>query len=406
MPHARHYGKIMSNPITNKCILLVVDTTHGQIGGTEQNTLRFAQSLLKRGYVPILIEVGLPLLANSVDSTGLQLIHIAAKGFSDVSWKTWRTLLDNLRPGVVVRSKTWVGCINSKLDAVMAISKITYLSWEHHPSLPNRAFTLNNEQLHAFHPRNIKFQLKRAARLQLHMRSAKQTVAVSHAVREPLIEHYPVSATKVGIIYPGVDFDFFQHSPEARKQLRQQWNIPESAFVIGSLGRLAAHKGNDFTLEIMAKLLEKNSELNIWCVIAGKGGDLTRLQELAKKLNIAERVRFPGWQDDAPKAWSAIDVFLMPSSDEGLGMTLIEAAASGCIPIAAKVGGMQEILCGKLDKYLCRPNDIDAWIKVTSSLISPCERSKQHPIIYQDLRKRFDAGTQWNFMVDWVECNS
>ena len=396
----------MSNPITNKCILLIVDTTHGQIGGTEQNTLRFAQSLLKRGYAPIMIEVGLPLLAKSTDSTGLQLIHISANSFGDVGWKTWRKLLDNLQPGVVVRSKTWVGCINSKLDAAMAVSKITYLSWEHHPSLPNHAIRLKNEKLHAFHPRNIKRQLKRTVRLQLHMKSAKQTVAVSRAVREPLIEHYPVSAKKVGIIYPGVDFDFFQHSSEARKQLRQQWNIPQSAFVIGSLGRLAPHKGNDFTLEIMAKLLEQNSELNIWCVIAGNGDDLLRLQELAEKLNIAERVRFPGWQEDAPKAWSTIDVFLMPSSDEGLGMTLIEATASGCIPIAAKVGGMQEILCGQLDKSLCRPNDIEDWVKLTSSLICPSERSKQHQVIYQNLRKRFDAGTQWNRMVDWVENNS
>lgn len=396
----------MPNQITNKRILLIVDTSHGQIGGTEQNTLQFAQALLKRGYVPIMVEVGLPLLAKSADSTGLQLITISAHGFSEVRWQTWRKLLDNLQPAVVIRSKTWVGCINSKLDAAMAVSNITYLSWEHHPSLPNRAIRLNNEKLHVFHPTNIKMQLKGTARLQLHMRGAKQTVAVSRAVREPLIEHYPVSAKKVGIIYPGVDFDFFQHSSAARKQLRQQWNIPESAFVIGSLGRLASHKGNDFTLQIMAEMLKRNSELNIWCVIAGKGGDLVRLQELAQKLNIAERVRFPGWQESAPKAWSTIDVFLMPSSDEGLGMTLIEAAASGCIPVAAKVGGMQEILCGQLDKYLCQPNDIEAWIKVISGLISPEERSKQHHTIYQDLRKRFDAGTQWNFMVDWVERNS
>lgn len=395
----------MSNPITNKCILLVVDATHGQIGGTEQNTLRFAQALLKRGYLPIVIEVGLPLLAKSADSTGLQIITIAGDGFSGIGWKAWRTLLANLQPAVVIRSKTWVGCINSKLDAVMAASNIIYLSWEHHPSLPKNAIRLNNEELHAFHPTNIKMQLKGAARLQLHMRSAKRTVAVSRAVREPLIAHYPVSAKKVGIIYPGIDFDFFQHSSEARKQLRQQWDIPEAAFVIGSLGRLAPHKGNDFMLEIMAKIVESNSELDIWCVIAGSGDDLNRLQALAEKLNITERVRFPGWQEDAPKAWSTIDVFLMPSSDEGLGITLIEAAASGCIPVAAKAGGMQEILCGQLDQYLCLPNDIDAWIKLISGLISPDARSKQHHVIYQDLRKRFDAATQWNCMVDWVENN-
>lgn len=389
--------KLISGPI-----LLILDTHHGQIGGTEQNTLRFAQTLRQRGYNPIVVEVGQAILAKTIDSSGLNLINIPINGFSDISLQTWKKLLQEHKPSAVVRSKTWVGCLNSKLDAAMLTSGITYLSWEHHPSLAEQAIKLEASR-NPLHPKALKLRIKRALRLQLHMRGAKRTVAVSNAVRNPLIEFYPAPAHKVDLIYPGVDFTFFKHNDSARKQLRKEWGVPETAFVIGSLGRLAPHKGNDFTLKIMAEMLRQNPDVDIWCVIAGKGPDLSRLEGIAKTLGINERVKFAGWQENAANAWSAIDVFLMPSSDEGLGMTLIEAAASGCIPIAARVGGMQEILCGQLDKYLCSPNDIDEWVKITSSLISPSERLKQQQIIYQEVRKRFDANTQWNLMVDWLE---
>lgn len=380
----------------NHRVLLVLDTTHGQIGGTEQNTLRFAQALLKRGYHPIVAEIGKAILAKSEDSKNLELRNIATPYFDTVSLSQWRHLIKETKPGIIIRSKTWFLSINRRLDVAALLSKATYFGWEHHPALS----PMNSTRLKA--------RIKNFARMHLHINAVKRSVAVSHAVRDPLINFYPVAPSKIDVIYPGVNFEFFTKLDTARKELRTDWGIPESAFVVGSLGRLVPHKGNDFTLRVVAELIKQNPALDIWCVIAGKGSDLSRLQELAESLGISEKVRFPGWQENAAKTWNAFDLFLMPSTDEGLGMTLIEAAACGCIPLAASVGGMKEILNGPFEKYCLPSSDLDAWVKMSTTIAtsSPSERAEQQALIYASLKERFDAARQWNLMVDWVKTHS
>lgn len=391
----------MENISRRKCVLLVLDTSHGQMGGTEQNTLHFAQALAGRGYESILLEVGQAILHKSPASLGLTLLNIPTEHFSDIGMSQWRDIIKKTQPIVVMRSKTWIGCINWRLDLVVSISKIPYLSWEHHPAALVRK-GLSDKAL-----RNP-LQLKRYIRNQLHLKAVRHSVAVSNAVKDPLVQGFSVPESKVDVIYPGVDFDRFSYDDSARKEIRADWNIPETAFVIGSIGRLVAHKGNDFTLNIMAALRKQDQNTDVWCVIAGKGPDLARLQTLADTLGISDRVRFPGWQKSASRSFSALDVFLMPSADEGLGMTLIEAVACGCLPVGAAIGGMTEILCGPLKRYSLPPADICVWVQAISELLvlPPPERTDLHQQAYSHLRRRFDAKTQWQLMVDWQETHT
>jgi glycosyltransferase involved in cell wall biosynthesis len=387
----------MLNPIPKKRILLIVDTTSGQIGGTQLNTLRFAQALLSRSYDVVVVEVGTRILDNSKETIGLTLFYIQTHVFADVSWSTWKKLLQDQHPSIIIRSKTWAYCINWKLDAIATMMDIDYFSWEHHPFSASQQL-FNDIRTQPLSIKRIKQTLKTFFRLQLHIKSVKRTLAVSQAVKYALTDTHPIAAEKIDVIYPGVDFNYFSHMPDARKKLRADWGIPESAFVIGSLGRLAPHKGNHLIIKIIAKILQQKPDMDIWCVIAGKGPDLDRLTALAKQLNVSEH---------APNAWSVIDIFLMPSSDEGLGMTLIEAAACGCVPIAAKIGGMQEVLSGPLSDFALSLSEHDKWpekwIEKTCMLASPEVRKQYQQKVYQYLRQGFDAHHQWELMADWIE---
>jgi len=395
-------------PPQKKRIVIILDTTEGQLGGTEQNTLNFAQALLKRGYDALLIEVGQTILYKSIDSRGINILNIPTTNFRDVTISQWRYILKKTQPTVVVRSKNWIGCVNRNLDLIMFASNTHYLSWEHHPARRPNAVQNNESLLECINPRQIKRRISRNLHERLHLKSIRHTVAVSKAVRDPMVQYYSVPKSSVEIIYPGVDFDFFTHEDLARKQLRAEWNIPQEALVIGSVGRLAQHKGNDFSLNIFAELIRRNKSLDIWCVFAGKGPDLTRLQELAKKLGVIQKVRFPGWQESAPNTFSALDIFLMPSSDEGLGMTLIEAVACGCLSLGTAIGGMTEILSGPLEKYALPPSELDAWVVATENLLLArySDRKHLHSLAYEDLLQRFDAKKQWDLMVDWLDSKS
>lgn len=393
------------NKQANNRILLVLDTSHGQIGGTEQNTLRFAHALAKKGYVPIIAEAGSSILHKSTDADGLQIYCIPTEHFEDVSWKKWRELLKKCDPLIIIRSKTWIGCVNWKLDIAARLSNACYLGWEHHPARAPDCQPPFLKYILTFDFRQLTARVKGFFRTQLHIKAVKQAIAVSHAVREPLINFYPANPNKIDVVYPGIDFEVFTRQNLAREQLRMRWNIPQLGFVIGSLGRLVAHKGNDFTLKVIAELLRQDPALDVWCVLAGKGSDLVRLEALAKSLGIEERVRFPGWQENAPAAWSALDVFMMPSSDEGLGMTLIEAVACGCLPLGATVGGMKEILRGSLKQYCLPLQDLDSWATAVANIIrTPSrERALLHQNAYAQLKEQFDSKRQWNLMVSWIE---
>ena len=379
------------------CILLILDTTHGQIGGTEKNTISLAQELKKKGYYPVLIEVGFEILKQCDDSDGLSIFNIHEKAFDVVGFFVWRKVIANFGPSAIIRSKTWAGCINWRLDLAAALSSAIYLSWEHHPA--NAKNLENNFTLKAF--------LKNYLRTLLHINTSKRTLAVSYAVRNALSDCYPIKINEIDIIYPGVDFEKFSYNKSASLALRKKWNIPESAFIIGSLGRLTPHKGNDFILKVVAGILKKNPSLNIWCVIAGKGSDLLRLQGISESLGIKDRTLFPGWQEDPSITWSAIDIFLMPSSDEGLGMTLIEAAACKCIPLSSPVGGMKEVLYDSLSQYSLPEHSIDAWVDMCIQLVMEGyeKNSARHNSIYTVIRQRFDAKNQWQKIAAWIDKN-
>jgi glycosyltransferase involved in cell wall biosynthesis len=388
---------------TQPPILIIAETTHGQLGGTELNTLNFAKVLIKRGLQPLIVEVGKEVLCKYSGAGQLSFINIQANHFENVSYSQWCKLIKQTKPSVILRSKTWIGCINWKLDLATIGSGATYLSWEHHPSTEN---SLKSSVLFKSgnHLLKTKIKLKAWFRIQLHMKTVKRILAVSHAVSEPLIENQPELSRKLDIIYPGVDFNSFRRSNESRQRLRRCWNIPESAFVIGSLGRLVPHKRNDFTITIFAELLKTHP--NVWCVIAGKGPDLERLQVISQQLGIQHRIVFPGWQQNASDAWSTIDLFLIPSIDEGLGMTLIESVASGCMILGAKAGGMKEILDGPLIHNRVPATDLNAWIQKASEIITASDINIQHQLAFNYLYQKFNADTQFNLMVDWLKKNS
>ena len=192
---------------------------------------------------------------------------------------------------------------------------------------------------------------------------------------------------------------------EDRASQRNSWGIPHDAVVIGSVGRLVPHKRNDFVLQVFAALRKSSHADELWCVIAGKGPDLERLRQIAGDLEIGDRVRFPGWQPSVSRAWSAVDLFLMPSDDEGLGLTIIEAIACGCMAMPAANGGMIEILNKELAKYCIGERSVATWASLTQGYLDlhPTDRAKLIRRAQSAVREKFDANTQWAHYVNWLE---
>ncbi|MBM6689137.1 glycosyltransferase [Collinsella tanakaei] len=141
------------------------------------------------------------------------------------------------------------------------------------------------------------------------------------------------------VLVNAFDVDGFGFRDSARTLFRQAHGIDEAAVVFGHAGRFAPPKNQARLIHIFARVAAKRPESIM--VLAGQGPDLAPCRKLAKELGVGDRIVFPGQCRDMAAFYSAIDMFLLPSTYEGLGLALVEAQAAG-LPCLASSSVCQE----------------------------------------------------------------
>jgi len=170
-------------------------------------------------------------------------------------------------------------------------------------------------------------------------------IAISEALAAILREQ-GVPREKISVIYNGMDLAPYRQNKlrEAdRTRLRAEWDIPEHAFLFGTVARFVPVKGLPVLLEAFAQL-KADEETPLFLVLVGDGPERGRLEEIVRKHRLEPRVRFAGFRQDIPACLHACDAFVHSSLYEGLGYTLIEAMASEVPVVASNVGGVKEFV--------------------------------------------------------------
>src|SRR6185503_2886541 len=123
-------------------------------------------------------------------------------------------------------------------------------------------------------------------------------------------------------------------------------------------GRLEPVKGLEQLVDVLASWPPTAPTCRI--LIAGDGSVRTTLEQRAKAAGVSDRMVFLGWVEQPAGLYKAADAYLLPSHSEGTSISLLEAMAAGCPPIASAVGGNPEILGDALRDWLVPPADVDA----------------------------------------------
>ena len=168
------------------------------------------------------------------------------------------------------------------------------------------------------------------------------------AVARHIEKSYGTETAKITVIGRGVDMDYFNPAAvnwAVIKKLRQQWDL-QNKRVILQMGRLTAQKGHDVLLQALAKI--PASQRHHWAVLMVGGGNnrrQRRLVSLARRLGVAECVRWTGTQDN-PREWLMLaDVALSCAiKPESFGRTIAEALAMNTPVIATAHGGALDII--------------------------------------------------------------
>jgi len=128
------------------------------------------------------------------------------------------------------------------------------------------------------------------------------------------------------VLYYGIDLRPFHAAPEPG--LRAELGLPADALVLGHTGRFEEQKNHAFLLEIAREAMAREPRARL--LLIGAGSLRPAMERRAAELGIADRVVFAGLRSDVPRVLlSAVDVFVLPSLCEGLGLVLVEAQAAG-----------------------------------------------------------------------------
>ena len=168
------------------------------------------------------------------------------------------------------------------------------------------------------------------------------------------VERHIAPREKFTSIHSGVELSRYTEPRPDPIMARKQLGLSPDWPVVGSVGRFEPVKGYDTLLEAAALLRTRQPKVRF--LLAGEGKEESRLKRLAKELRVEDRVFFLGWQQEIPEILSALDLFVLPSRNEGMGRALVQAMAMGKPIVATRVGGVPEVL-GEGEAGLLVPPD-------------------------------------------------
>jgi glycosyltransferase involved in cell wall biosynthesis len=147
------------------------------------------------------------------------------------------------------------------------------------------------------------------------------------------------------VIPLGFDLDEIR---SARSALREELGISDDRVAIGIVGRLCEVKNTEMFLEAAALML-RDPSARVRFVIVGDGHLRKRLEQKSIQLGISEAVAFTGFREDAASIASALDIVALTSLNEGTPLTLIEGMGCGRPVAATEVGGVPDLMGGRLE---------------------------------------------------------
>ncbi len=189
-------------------------------------------------------------------------------------------------------------------------------------------------------------------------------IAVSNAVKESLLRG-GVLRKKVAMVCGGIDIPKFVEPPEEEVfRIRREYRR-EDVFTVGIVGRYhggkdfrpsnPSMKGHEFLFQALSTI---GGDFRVLVLGVWGENDIRHLRQVAEFCGLsADRLTFCEFQQEIAPFYKIMDLNVLPSRNEGLGLTLIEAMAAGVPCIGADSGGIREIITDGVDGLLFRHGD-------------------------------------------------
>lgn len=179
------------------------------------------------------------------------------------------------------------------------------------------------------------------------------------------------------VLSNAIDISRYKFNKLEREKIRNEFSISPDAYVLGSVGRMSKEKNHIFLVRLMRQIKETNKKIHL--LLVGDGDEFENCINLAKELDVLDQISFAGARSDISKILSAMDLFLLPSLNEGLGIVAIEASASG-IPVILS-NKVPSILSFIPESYFIELNEF-SWVdKIVELSSKSTERMDNNEVL-------------------------
>lgn len=170
--------------------------------------------------------------------------------------------------------------------------------------------------------------------------------------------HYLYVSRKFTIMRNAIDTARYQFNHDSRLRCRREWGISDSAYVIGTVGKMYEPKNQIFLVEVFAKVLDRLPDAKL--LLVGDGILRRKIEDRIKVLGIENACILTGMQEDAADFLCAMDCFVFPSIWEGLPLALLEAQANGLPCVVSDTVAKEAAMLDNI-KFL-HLDDFGGWI--------------------------------------------
>ena len=195
-------------------------------------------------------------------------------------------------------------------------------------------------------------------------------IVPTNKIKELFINKYHIKK-EINVIPTGIDTKKFKPSIKIKKEmkeLKKKYNLKDSDFIIGSVGRIAIEKSFDELIKNTKILINKNNKIKL--IIVGDGPEIDNLKKLCKDLKIDKNVFFTGKvkYDLIPAYYNLFNILVSFSKTETQGLTIIEALASSTPALCINDDSFKKMITHEYNGYLFQ--DGKEYINLVKDLIS------------------------------------
>jgi len=200
-------------------------------------------------------------------------------------------------------------------------------------------------------------------------------IAISSAVQDHLRSDFHIAKQQIALIESGIDMDDFSLVSEDIKLQRKESLALGQDPLVGIIARLSDVKGQDVLIASFAKVIQQFPRVKL--LIVGQGKTDEQLKQMVRAQKLEDYVIFKPVVNNTLAWLHVLDIFVMPSRQEGLGLSIMEAQAAGLPVIASKVGGIPSLIDDGETGLLVEPENIEDLSQAIVKLLKNKDMSRK-----------------------------